>query len=109
MKKNYSYQSGGKPLKIQKLSSKTIKKKIKKLKKRNYLGSEIIDWNNIDFSAGKGILNDKDRCYWTTNGNRISIVKSAICGTKNIYQGWNTDPFYPNLNKNKFKRKAKNV
>lgn len=102
-----SFSAGGQPLKIIDVSSERMQRKIRKLKKRNYLGSEIIDWERIDLSAGKGILNETGRCYWTTKGKRISVVKSKICGTRNIYQSYNIDPFYPmfaKLAKNKFKR-----
>lgn len=99
-----SYSAGGKPLAIIEISLGRFLRKLKRLRKKNHLGSELIDWNNIDLSTGKGILNEIDRCYWTLNGNRISIVKSKICGTKTVYQSWNVDPSYPRLIKNKFKR-----
>lgn len=100
-----SYSAGGKPLKITNISFKRMKRKINQLKTKNYLGSETINWDNIDLTAGKGVLNEIDRCYWTKEGNRVNIVKSKICKTKTIYQGWNVDPFYPKLIKNKFKRR----
>ena len=99
-----SFSAGGKPLKTINVSPERIRTKIKRLQKRNHLGSELIDWNGFDLFAGKGILNKLDRCFWTTQGKRVSIVKSAICGTKTIHQSWNIDPFYPRLIKNKFKR-----
>ena len=99
-----TFSAGGEPLKIINVSSGRMLTKIRSLQKRNHLGSELIDWRNIDLSAGKGILNKLDRCFWTTQGKRISVIKSKICGTKTIYQSWNTDPFYPRLIKNKFKR-----
>ena len=105
-----SYSAGGRPLKIINVSLERMQRKIRKIKKKNSLGSEIIDWNNIDLSAGKGILSNIDRCFWTTKGRRVSLVRSKICGTKNIYQSYNIDPFYPmlaKLNKNKFKREKK--
>lgn len=99
-----SFSAGGKPLKTINVSSSRMQRKIRKLQKKNHLGSELINWNNFDLSAGKGILNELDRCYWTIEGKRINIIKSAICKTKTIYQSWNIDPFYPKLTKNKFKR-----
>ena len=99
-----TFSAGGEPLKIINVSSDRMLTKIRRLQKRNLLGSELINWNDFDLSAGKGILNKLDRCCWTTEGKRISIVKSAICGTRIIYQSYNIDPFYPKLIKNKFKR-----
>lgn len=105
-----SFSAGGQPLKIINVSPERMRRKIKRLKRKNYLGSEIINWGEVDLSAGKGILDKIGRCYWTTKGKRISIVKSKICGTRNIYQSYNIDCFYPmfaELNKNKFKRNEK--
>lgn len=99
-----TFSAGGEPLKIINVSPDRMLTKIRRLQKRNLLGSELINWNDFDLSVGKGVLNELDRCYWTTQGKRVSIVKSAICGTKTIYQSWNTDSFYPRLTKNKFKR-----
>ena len=99
-----SFSAGGKPLKIINASPERMLTKIRRLQKRNHLGSELINWNDFNLSAGKGILNELDRCYWTTQGKRVSIVRSKICGTKSIYQSYNIDPFYPKLTKNKFKR-----
>ena len=99
-----TFSAGGKPLKIINVSSERMQRKIRRLQKKNHLGSELINWNGFDLSAGKGVLNELDRCYWTIQGKRVSVVKSAICGTKTIYQSWNIDPFYPRLIKNKFKK-----
>ena len=73
-----------------------MKRTIEKIKKRKHIGSELIDWNEIDYKAGKGILNSLDRCYWTKQGKRISLVKSSICGTRLVSQGLNKDPVYFN-------------
>lgn len=99
-----AFSAGGEPLKIINISPERMQRKIRRLQKRNHLASELISWNDFDLSAGKGILNELDRCYWTTQGKRVSVIKSAICGTKNIYQSWNIDPFYPRPVKNKFRR-----
>lgn len=99
-----SFSAGGQPLKVINVSPERMRRKIRRLKRKNYLGSEIIDWDRIDLSTGKGILDETGRCYWTTQGKRISVVKSKICRTRNIYQSYNIDPFYPKLTKNKFKK-----
>lgn len=75
---------------------KKMKRTIEKIRKRNHIGNELISWDDVDYRAGKGILNSLDRCYWTKKGERISLVKSNICGTRLVCQGINKDPVYFN-------------
>lgn len=91
---NHSYSAGGEPLKIIYPSKEKMKITIEKIRKRKHIGTELVDWERISFKAGKGILNELDRCYWTIDGERINLVKSAICGTRTVYQSINKDPFY---------------
>ena len=100
--KTTSYIAGGNPLKIKQMSLNQMKRKVQRLKERDYLGSERIDWKKIDLTVGKGILSEINYCIWTTEGKRVSIVFSSICGTGNIYESYNVDPYYPK--KNKFRR-----
>ena len=36
-----------------------------------------IDWSKIDYDKGRGVINKKKYCLWTTDGYRIDISVSA--------------------------------
>ena len=37
------------------------------------LGCIAVDFHAIDPTAGRGVLNGRDRCLWTEDGNRITV------------------------------------
>lgn len=63
----------------------------------NSRGSEIIiDWEKIDYEVGRGILDDKNHCLWTTDGYRIE-VNVLDTGGLIISQSEEVDPNYKKL------------
>lgn len=84
------------PKRIQKINTQKMKIKIKKLKRKDCVGSQLARFDLVDYSAGKGIVDDLEYCYWTHDGRRITVRKSKECRTKCISQSWRTDPWYPN-------------
>lgn len=67
----------------------------------------IVNFNDIDYSKGRGILSGLDRCMWTRKGHRITINVSSDGGFI-ISQSAEVDPelppsIYPVINANLFK------
>ena len=57
------------------------------------LGAMIIDWSDIDFDAGRGVLKGHDRCIWNKDGRRITVAIGS--GTLVASQTKESDPDYP--------------
>ena len=54
-------------------TERVLKVQVEALKLLIGIGAAIIDWDNIDYDIGRGILEGDDRCLWTKDGDRITI------------------------------------
>lgn len=43
-------------------------------------GIQIIDLGEVDFKAGRGVLEGNNRCLWTKKGHRITVAISSDGG-----------------------------
>ena len=81
---------------------KVTKKQIHYLKKcLSPIMQAVVDLHNIDINAGRGILEDNNRCLWTIDGYRITIEIFNNGGLM-VSKSKEPDPEYPNKdNQNK--------
>lgn len=56
-----------------------------------------IDWDEIDYEVGRGVVNKTKYCLWTVNGNRIEISVTGRGIT--VSQSKREDPEYFKLKK----------
>ena len=67
----------------------------------------LIDFNSIDYTKGRGVLDGQSRCMWTKKGQRITIDVASDGGLI-ASQAKEVDPelppsIYPEVNVNLFK------
>lgn len=74
------------------------KKQVNSLRKTLAGTKKTVDWKDIDYDVGRGIINKTKYCLWTNEGYRIdiSVKKSGIV----VSQSERKDPKYFDL-KNK--------
>ena len=53
------------------------KKQVNLLRKKLSGTQKNINWNKIDYDKGRGVINKKKYCLWTTDGSRIDISVSG--------------------------------
>ncbi len=76
-------------------TAKITKEQVKSLKKSLAGVNKNIDWQNIDYEVGRGIIKKNKYCLWTTDGYRIDV---SIKGTNIVVsQSERKDPEYFNL------------
>jgi hypothetical protein len=81
---------------------------VKGLKVALGFGAIVLNFDDIDYTRGRGILTGKhDRCLWTREGFRISIIVASDGGII-ASQSKEVDPelpppSYPDVNPNMFK------
>lgn len=56
------------------------KKQVEHLARFLGIGAMLIDFDKIDYSMGRGILEGSNRCLWTKAGQRITISLSSDGG-----------------------------
>lgn len=71
------------------------------------IGAAIVDFGNVDYTKGRGILEGLDRCLWTKKGYRITIHVMEHGGII-VSQSREIDPdlppsVYPGINTNLYK------
>ena len=59
-------------------------------------GAMIIDWRDIDYAVGRGIMEGDSRCLWNKDGRRIDIIVSRDGGLS-ATQTKEPDPYYLTL------------
>ncbi|MDD5353232.1 MAG: hypothetical protein PHS93_08750 [Candidatus Omnitrophica bacterium] len=57
-------------------------------------GAMIINWNDIDYEFGRGVLEGYDRCLWTKKGHRITIAADPRRQTIIASESKEPDEFY---------------
>ena len=60
------------------------------------LGAMVLDLGKVDYEIGRGVLNGRERCMWTTDGKRITIVPLANGGVIGSLSK-DVDPLYTTL------------
>ena len=71
------------------------KEQVKSLRKSLAGAQKKIDWKDIDYDVGRGIINKTKYCLWTNEGYRIDI--SVKAGGVVVSQSERKDPEYFNL------------
>ncbi len=70
------------------------KKDVDHLVKALGMGVMVLDLASIDFSCGRGVGKDNDRCFWTKSGKRIEVWCS-VGGGFGASQSKEVDPNKP--------------
>ncbi|KKN63233.1 hypothetical protein LCGC14_0504230, partial [marine sediment metagenome] len=57
----------------------------------------LMNFNEVDYNFGRGVLKGNDRCMWLTDGRRITIMLGI---TRSVSISNEPDPYYMEIKEN---------